>query len=145
MSYINIENLSLISKLTLLYYFSIATVLIIYIFQYFFGWFDFLKKYKSYLEYGFVLYLILLVGFRPIGGEMGAADSQMYLNWLNNVRNGQLETKDLGFSVILFVSSFFASITDLSTVCAQARLVINKTINADILNVFFIFILFKGS
>ena len=107
MSYINIENLSLISKLTLLYYFSIATVLIIYIFQYFFGWFDFLKKYKSYLEYGFVLYLILLVGFRPIGGEMGAADSQMYLNWLNNVRNGQLETKDLGFSVILFVSSFF--------------------------------------
>lgn len=59
----------------------------------------------QYLGGGYILFVFLLIAFRPIG-NIGFTDSQMYINWFNNSKyNNIVNTKDIGFGLLIFFCS----------------------------------------
>lgn len=117
------EQLYTVNGLTTAFYISILGVVFLYLIQHYYQSFNFLKPYKQIFFYAFLAFLIILIGFRPVGGANGFADSPMYINWLNKAREGEFVTKDIGFGLIVYICSFFPN-RILFVVCATLSIVL---------------------
>lgn len=66
------------------------------------------EKERLLIQYGgsvFVLFVFILIAFRPIGHE-GFTDTQMYMDWFFGSKfQNKLETKDIGFGLLIYFSS----------------------------------------
>ena len=71
------------------------------------------RKYNKsiqFFSYAFVVFLILLMGLRPIG-EGGFNDTPMYMKWFKNINfNNFTEIKDKGFGLLTYIISLFFTV-----------------------------------
>ena len=81
------------------------------------------KAITQYLGVTFVLFVVVIVGFRPIGPN-GFNDTEMYINWLERPNLKLLLAKDLLFGLYIYVCSFFLSsrVFFVLTVCISVGL-----------------------
>lgn len=77
------------------------------------------KKSFKYFQYSFVLFCILLVGFRPTG-ENGFFDTGMYIDIFNYIKkNHEIERiKDIGFDYLMLFTSYFLNYRGFFVLCS---------------------------
>lgn len=90
----------------------LSIIIIVFLF-----YFNFYKKnqilsfnrYEQQLSVIYVLFLIFLIGLRPLGIK-GFADTSMYMKWFETINfNNIYITKDLGFGYLMYFISLFTS------------------------------------
>lgn len=103
-----LDEIYSINGLTTIFYSSILLVVLVLIIKFYHYRSNFLNYNVKIFSWCYVVFLIFLIGLRPLG-QSGFTDTAMYIEWLNNARNGSDFSflKDVGFGLILYMSSFF--------------------------------------
>ena len=96
----------LINTFTIIYFSSIIIAYIIICFTYYHQDNHKYEKQYSFFQYFYLVFIITFIGLRPIG-DNGFTDSPMYIQWIENARDGNFQEKDLGFNLLIYISSFF--------------------------------------
>lgn len=106
-----------ITQLTIIFYVSLSLP-IFGIFS--LSQFQSLWKEKFILDYFgffFITFVFVIIAFRPIG-DSGFPDTSMYINWFNKSKfENVIETKDIGFGVLIYLSSKILSVRLFFIIC----------------------------
>lgn len=71
----------------------------------------------NYFAPAYLLFVLLLIGLRPIG-EQGFTDTLMYIEWFDkSQRLNIIQTKDIGFGLLIFITSKILTIRLFFVVC----------------------------
>lgn len=71
----------------------------------------------NYLGPFYILFVFLLIAFRPIGVD-GFTDTAMYMEWFSKSKlNNQIQTKDIGFGMLIFLTSKIVSVRVFFVIC----------------------------
>lgn len=103
-----LEDLYSINGFTTIFYSSILLVVLLFVIKFYYYRPYFLNHNAKIFSWCYVVFLLFLIGLRPLG-QSGFTDSAMYIEWLNEARNGSDFTflKDFGFGLLIYVTSFF--------------------------------------
>ncbi|WP_375604961.1 EpsG family protein [Flavobacterium davisii] len=69
------------------------------------------------MQIGYVIFIIMLIAFRPIG-ENGFTDTLMYMKWFDNSREGFVLHKDIGFDFLIYCCAQTGSYRALFFMCS---------------------------